>query len=131
MHRHWKGVKNYLNQRKIQKNQLLHSNCYYKYAVTVGSINNSNRKISQIKIVWCVYIFGAPIESEGPGILNSWKARAPRRLDNKQVQSLYRPTARFYKFTLISLNFSICSDIIHYVRQFFFSVLINFTLAII
>ena len=53
------------------------------------------------------------------------------RFETKQVQSLYRPTARFYKFTLISLNFPICSDIIHYVRQIFFSVLINFTLAII
>ena len=36
---------------------------------------------------------------------------------SKQVQSLYRPTARFYKFNLISLNFPICSDIIHYVRK--------------
>ena len=100
--------------------------------VKVTPANFSNDILGRTKCTLltpnCLVGFNPSIKKDCPGRQLS----RDRGINKKQVQSLYRPKAFFfYKFTLISLNFPICSDIIHYVWHIFFSVLINFTLAII
>ena len=59
-----------------------------------------------------IYIFVAPIESEGPGVwylLNSSKARGPSGLDSG-IYQWYCPTERL-EFSRLDLSSNILSDL--------------------